>query len=120
MRISGVLIGLMVAMVLLGPGPGSTPQREHDGDFVDRTRTPFHYLRNNIVVFLWFPLAASLFFQATVHLPGLSPHDVAYYLVVFLAFVVALVVNFIGVFAYMCHLDGSAQWLRKHERLHCQ
>jgi diguanylate cyclase (GGDEF)-like protein len=73
-----------------------------------RTRTPFHYLRNNIVVFLWFPLAASLFFEAAVHVAGLSPHDVAYYLVVFVAFVVALVVNFIGVFAYMCHLDGSS------------
>jgi diguanylate cyclase (GGDEF)-like protein len=107
-RISGVLIGLMVAMVLLGPAPAALLSGSTMAISWIRTRTPFHYLRNNIVVFLWFPLAASLFFEAAVHVAGLSPHDVAYYLVVFVAFVVALVVNFIGVFAYMCHLDGSS------------
>ncbi len=53
-------------------------------------------------------MAAGAFFHAVIALTGVGPHAVAYYLVVFLTFIVALLVNFVGVFGYVCYLDGSS------------
>jgi diguanylate cyclase (GGDEF)-like protein len=108
LRISGVLIGLMVAIVLLGPGPAAILGASTMAISGFRTRVALHFVYNNLVVFTWFPIAASLFFNETIGLAGFGPHAVAYYLVVFMTFVVALTVNFVGVFAHMCHLDGSS------------
>ena len=49
---------------------------------------------------MWFPLARRpVLPRESFALPASGPTMLAYYLVVFLTFVVALVVNFIGVFA---------------------
>ena len=63
---------------------------------------------NNVATFMWYPLVAGLFFHETVHLAGLGPHTMAYYLVVFPTFVLALVVNFFGVFGFKCYLEDSS------------
>ena len=83
-RISGVVIGLMVAVALLGPGPAALLGAATMGVSWTRTRARGHVVRNNVVVFTWFPLAAGLFFHACrAASPGLGLHDMAYYLVVF-------------------------------------
>ena len=107
-RVSGGMIGLMVSAVLLGPGPAALFGAATMGLSWLRTRVAVHYARNNLVVFLWYPLAASVFFHAAIRAANLGPHDPAYYLVVFLTFIVALVLNFTGIFAYSCYLDRSS------------
>jgi len=107
-RISGLLIGLMLTIVLLGPGPAALLGAGTMAVSWLRTRAVSHSLRNNLAVFTWFPLVAAVFFHATTRLVGVGPHAVAYYLVVFLTFVVALAVNFIGVFSYVSYLDRSS------------
>ena len=58
--------------------------------------------RNNAGGLPWFPLVAGLFFHCGRSArPVSAPHAVAYYLVVFVTFVVAMAINIIGVFAYM-------------------
>ena len=88
----GVLIGIMVAIVLLGPGPGavlgattmvvSVAAHARRGSL--RAQQPRRSSRGSRSL-------AGLFFHATVRLAGLGSDDAAYYLVVFLTFVVALV-----------------------------
>jgi diguanylate cyclase (GGDEF)-like protein len=73
-----------------------------------RWREASHYLRNNLVLFGWFPLASGLFFGAATRLAHVGPGDAAYYFLVLPAFAVALVVNFSGLVGYQCYLDGSA------------
>jgi len=107
-RVSADLTGLIMAIALLGPGPAAVL----GGGTVllswMRTRVAPHLALNNLATFMWYPLIAGLFFHATVHLIGLGPHALAYYLVVFLTFVLALALNFIGVFAYRCYCDRSS------------
>jgi len=107
-RISGVVIGLMVAIALLGPGPAVVLGAITMCVSWLRTRIPTHSLRNNLVVFTWFPLVAGLFLHACSSLAGIDPHDLGYYLILFTAFVLALALNFVGVFAYRCYLEGSS------------
>ena len=73
-----------------------------------RTRCTWHSGLNNVTTFMLFPLVAGLFFHETVRLAGLGPHAMAYYLVVFPTFIVALVVNFFGVVGFRCYLEGSS------------
>ena len=97
------MIGLMVAAILLGPGPAVLLGEAMMVLSWLRTRVIGHVLRNNLAVFAWYPLVASLFFNAAIGVSKIGPHAPAYYLVVFVTFVLALVVNFSGVFAYMCY-----------------
>jgi diguanylate cyclase (GGDEF)-like protein len=106
--VSGVLIGLIMAIVLLGPGPAALLGVLTMIISWTRTRAARYVVLNNVATFMWYPLVAGLFFHETVHLAGLGPHTPAYYLVVFATFVVALAVNFLGVFGLRCFLDGCS------------
>jgi diguanylate cyclase (GGDEF)-like protein len=108
LRVSGVLIGLVVTIVLLGPGPAAVLGVVTMLVSWMRTRTTLHRALCNLANFTWYPIAAGLFFHTVVHAGHLGSSTIGYYLVVFLTFVVALVVNFVGVFTYTCYLDGSS------------
>ncbi len=103
LRVSGSFLGIMLAAVLLGGGPaaciavlavsiGSLRLRERPNEFLQ-----------NLVTFAWFPLIAGLFFHAVVHLASLTPQDAGYYLLVFIAFMLALALNFVGIATYQCY-----------------
>jgi diguanylate cyclase (GGDEF)-like protein len=111
-RVSGGMIGLIVAIVMLGPALAVLLGTGTMALSWLRTRVAGHYARNNLVVFVWYPLAVSLFFAATVRVTSVRPDNPAYYLVVFLAFVLALMLNFTGIFAYRCFLDRSSLALK--------
>jgi diguanylate cyclase (GGDEF)-like protein len=113
-RVSGFLIGLTMTIVLLGPGPAALLGVVTMVVSWARHRAPLHYFANNVATFMWFPLIAGLFFHVAVRVGHVGTHALAYYLLVFLAFVLALAGNFIGVFAHRCYLDGSslAHWVR--------
>jgi len=108
LHVSGVPIGLTTAFVLLGPGPAALLGVVTMLALWLRTRCTWHSGLNNVTTFMLFPLVAGLFFHETVRLAGLGPHAMAYYLVVFPTFIVALVVNFFGVVGFRCYLEGSS------------
>jgi diguanylate cyclase (GGDEF)-like protein len=114
-KVSGVPLGLTMTVVLLGPGPAALLGAATMLVSWTRTRVAWPLLRNNIVTFMWYPLAAGLFFHGVVASFGVGPDMLAYYLVVFATFVVALVVNFLGVFGFRSYLYGSSivYWARE-------
>jgi diguanylate cyclase (GGDEF)-like protein len=107
-HVSGVPIGLTTAIVMLGPGPAALLGVVTMIALWWRTRARWHIVLNNVATFMWYPLVGGLFFHETVDLAHLGPHMMAYYLVVFPTFVVALVVNFFGVIGFRCYLDNSS------------
>jgi diguanylate cyclase (GGDEF)-like protein len=107
-NVSGVVVGLMIAIVLLGPGPAAILGAVTITLPSLRNRTAWPGFLNNVATFMWFPLVAGLFFREAVHLAGVGPRTLAYYLVVFAAFLVSLSVNFLCVFGFRCYLDGSS------------
>ena len=113
-RLSGVPIGLIIAIVLLGPGPAAVLGATTMLVSWWRTRCALDIVVNNVVTFAWFPLVAGLFFHSAVHGHRARPDEVGYYMLVFLTFVVALTVNFIGIFTYHCYLDGSSLAHKQH------
>jgi diguanylate cyclase (GGDEF)-like protein len=107
LKVSGMLPGLVLASVLLGPGGAAAVGASTCALVWFRTREAGHYLRSNVVTFTWFPLASALFFQSVIRLAGLGPRSLGYYLLVFPAFLIALALNFAGAAGYQCHLDRS-------------
>ena len=115
LRVGGITVGLMQAAVLLGPGPAAAIGVATQLVVWGRMRPKPHFVLANIATFAWFPLAASLEFTATVRLLDLGSDAAAYYLVVFVAFVVAMTVNVLLVFGYRRYLFGTpiAQSMRE-------
>ncbi|HZE17019.1 MAG TPA: diguanylate cyclase, partial [Mycobacterium sp.] len=107
-RVSGLPIGLTIAVVVLGPAPAALVGVLTMIVSWTRTRAAWHIVLNNVATFMWYPLIAGMFFHETVHLAGVGSSTLAYYLVVFATFVIALVVNFFGVFGFRCYMDGSS------------
>jgi diguanylate cyclase (GGDEF)-like protein len=108
LRVAGVMIGLIEAFVVLGPGPAATLGAVTQSISWVRRRPAPHFVLANIATFAWFPLIAGLQFEATVRLTGIAPTTVGYYLVVFVAYVIALAMNVIGVFGYRRYLYGES------------
>jgi len=108
LRVAGMMVGLMQAVVLLGPGPAALLGASTQVVAWGRTRARLHFMLANVATFAWFPLLASLQFQATVRLFDVPSNTVVYYLIVFVAYVLAMVVNIIAVFGYRRYLHGTS------------
>jgi diguanylate cyclase (GGDEF)-like protein len=117
LTMSSSLLGIMLATVLLGGGPGALVGVLTIGVGWFRAREPIHVLRNNLATFAWFPLLSGLFFHAAVTLAGVGDRQLAYYLLVFAAFVVALTLNFIPVAGYQSYRDGTSLAEKTREAL---
>jgi hypothetical protein len=72
LKVSGTLLGLMLAGVLLGGGPAVMVSMTMISLVWFRSREAPHYFRNNFVTFMWFPLVGALFFQAGIRLLNLA------------------------------------------------
>ena len=108
LKISGSFLGLMLASVLLGGAPAAVIGVLSILVGWLRWREAGHYLLNNLATYAWFPLIGGLFFHATTRLAHVGSGDLNYYLLVFVAFLVALILNFGLVAGYQCWLDGSS------------
>jgi diguanylate cyclase (GGDEF)-like protein len=110
LKVSGSFLGIMLAAVVLGGAPAALAGSMTIAVGWFRWREAPHYLVNNLVTYLWFPLLGGLFFHALATLLGLGKDDLGYYLLVFVAFMVALVLNFLGVAGYQSYLDRTSLW----------
>jgi diguanylate cyclase (GGDEF)-like protein len=108
LKVSGVSMGIVLIAVRLGAAPAALVGISTIAVGWWRWREAPHYLRNNLVTFAWFPIASALVFHATTRAFGVGDDQVGYYLLVLLAFVVAIGVNFLGVAGYQCYLDRSS------------
>jgi hypothetical protein len=98
----------MLAAVLLGGGPAALFGVLAIAVGWLRSREPADVFRNNLATYAWFPLIAGLFFHATTRLAQVGSHDLGFYLLVFVAFILALVVNFIAIAGYQSYVDESS------------
>jgi diguanylate cyclase (GGDEF)-like protein len=107
-NVQGTPLGLVLAAVLLGPGPAACLGVLTLVVMQLRLRAQTHYFRNNLVTFAWFPLAGGLAFHAMVAACGVHHSDLAFYVLVVPAFASAIAVNFLGVAGYQCWLERSS------------
>jgi putative nucleotidyltransferase with HDIG domain len=107
LKISGGFLALVLAMVFLGAAPaaligvatisiGWLPWRYHaDG------------LLNNLVTYMWFPLAGGLAFQVAQTATDLNPDEGFFYVLVFGVYQVALLINFVMIAGYVCYVERT-------------
>jgi len=105
LKLSGILLGLMLAVVLLGGAPAALIGMLTIAVGWFRSREPPPNLAVNLVTHAWFPLVSGIFFHATTHWLHAGPHDPVFYFLVMPTFVLGMVINFIGVAGYMCYVD---------------
>jgi diguanylate cyclase (GGDEF)-like protein len=117
LRVSGSFLGLMLAAVLLGGGPAALVGVLTIAVGWLRSREAPHYLRNNLVTYAWFPLCTGLLFHSLINAAHLGPRALGYYLLVFAAFAFAMVLNFVAIAGYQCHLDGTSLLAKVREAL---
>jgi diguanylate cyclase (GGDEF)-like protein len=94
--ISGSMLGIVLAAIVLGGGPGALVGALTVTFGWLRSRERGHMFRHNLLVFAGFPLATGWAFHGLVSIVQLDPQKLGFYVCVFASFVVALVLNFVG------------------------
>ena len=105
LRVSGTSLGVILALVLQGPGPAAVVSVVAAVAGGVQCRESPTSLLHNVTNYAWFALIGGLFFHSGVSLARVRPDDTSYYLFVFATSLVTLVVNFLGVASYRCYLD---------------
>jgi diguanylate cyclase len=106
MVVSGGFLGLVVAEVVLGPGPAALIGALAITGALVRVRSSPRVYLNNLVNYTWCPLVAGLFFYVAVKAAGVDDDQVWYYALVVTAYLVTLAVNFViaaGYASYIAH-----------------
>jgi diguanylate cyclase (GGDEF)-like protein len=116
-RVSGSGLGLVLAAVLLGGGPAALVGVLSIAIGWLRSREASHHLRNNLATYAWAGLATGLFFRFATQLAHASPRAIGYYLIVFAAFMVSLLVNLLPVAGYTAYLDRQSVAKKAREAL---
>lgn len=104
-RVSGSFLALVLAGVLLGGSYAVIIGAATVLAARTRESVPAHFFRQNLLTYCWYPLASGLIFHWLVGLMNVGNHDPRYYLIVCVAFVVALSVNFIGIVGYSSWIE---------------
>ncbi len=108
LQVSGTLLGLMLAAVLLGGGPAALLGMLAIAAGWLRSRGPLIALSTNLITYAWFPLVGAIFFHVMTHLLRVGPHDATFYFLVLPTFVVGLVMNWGLLAAHQCYVEGSS------------
>jgi diguanylate cyclase (GGDEF)-like protein len=107
-KVSGSALGNMIAAVLLGGGPGAVVGMTTVAIGWLRWREAGHYFRNNLLTFGWEVLIVGLLFRFVVTKAHIGDQMIAFYLLVFVAYMLSLTLNGIGIIGYQCYLDGRS------------
>jgi diguanylate cyclase (GGDEF)-like protein len=107
MVVSGGFLGLVVAEVVLGPGPAAVIGALAITGALVRVRSSPRVYLNNLVNYTWCPLVAGLFFYWSVKAAGVNDDEVWYYALVVGAYLVTLAVNFVIAAGYASYIDHS-------------
>src|SRR4051794_26764079 len=105
-KISSSFLAIITAAVLLGPALAAVIGVVTIVSGWLRFRYLPAHLPINLLTFAWFPLLAGLAFKGIVDATGMSDSDALFYLLVFGVFVLALVINFALIAAYVSRLEG--------------
>ncbi len=106
--VSASLMAIVIGAVFLGPGPATAMGLVTILAGWSVRRYPSTDLLTNLVAYMWFALAAGLFFNWITEAGAIERGSVAFYLAIFFAFVVAMTVNFLLVGSYSSYIDGSS------------
>lgn len=107
-KISGSLISIVTAIVLLGPTPAAVIAIGTILAGWAASRYKLTDLLINLVTYSAFPLLAGEAFNQTVTALELSDADPSYYLLVFCLFGVALAIDAVAIALYTIYVDGAA------------
>jgi diguanylate cyclase (GGDEF)-like protein len=116
-KISSSFLALILASVILGPGPATVLGAITITVSWARFRFRLAAFVPNLANYTLCPLAGGLFFYAVSSAAGLRPSDVAYYLLVFATYLVTLGLNFLIVAGHQCFLERSSLAARTQETL---
>jgi diguanylate cyclase (GGDEF)-like protein len=106
--VSGSFLGLLLAAVTLGGAPAAAIGAVTILCAWPRSSRSWYSLVVNLVTFVTYPLLAGLFFHAAADAAGVGINDVAYYLLVFAAVNIALVLNMGIVSLYSWRIYGGS------------
>ena len=106
-KFSGMALGTLLAAALYGPAPAAMIGILTMAVGWFKWREAPHYLRNNLVTYLWFPLVGGIFFGAVTRLGNINSAEAAYYFLMLPTFAIALFVNHAAVVGYQSYLDRS-------------
>jgi diguanylate cyclase (GGDEF)-like protein len=106
--ISGSFLGIILAAVILGGGPAALlgVMTICIGWF--RSRENLSTFCNNLVNYAWFPLVAGLTFHALTTATHVPESAAAFYLLVFVAFVLGLLLNFAIAAGWACYVERAS------------
>jgi diguanylate cyclase (GGDEF)-like protein len=119
LKVSGAAPGLMLAVVMFGGGPAALIAMATVVArwAISRPRYPGHYLRNNVAGYAWQLLLTGAFLQLAVHAGHIQMRELAYYLLVFVAFLVSTALKFAWSASYQSYLDRSSLLDKARETL---
>jgi diguanylate cyclase (GGDEF)-like protein len=107
MAVSGSFLGLVVAEVVIGPGPAALIGALAITASLLRERSSPRVYLNNLVNYTWSPLVAGLFFHWAVRAAGVDWHQVWYYALVIAAYLMTLAANFVIAAGYASYVERA-------------
>ncbi|HEX5191621.1 MAG TPA: EAL domain-containing protein [Solirubrobacteraceae bacterium] len=107
MAVSGSFLGLVVAEIVIGPGPAALIGALAITAALIRERPSPRVYLNNLVNYTWCPLVAGLFFHWAVRAAAVDEHEVWYYALVVATYLVTLAVNFVIAGGYASYIERS-------------
>jgi diguanylate cyclase (GGDEF)-like protein len=108
LEISASFLAIVLASVVLGPGPAALIGAVAISVSWLRFRWAPDVFVNNLTNFTWTPLLGGLFFYATSHAAHVGPSSLTYYLLVFVTYLVSLTVNFLVAAGFRCYMDRTS------------
>jgi putative nucleotidyltransferase with HDIG domain len=105
-KVSGTFLALVLAMVFLGGTPAALIGLSAIlVGWIARWHDELHYLLNNVLTYVAFPLLGGMAFHEAVSSLDLTTSDPSFYLLVFALFQFALAVNFVMIASYGCYVE---------------
>ena len=105
--VSASLIAIVIGAVFLGPGPAAAIGAMTILAGWSVHRYPATDLLINLVAYVWFPVAAGLFFAWISDAAAIEQGSVEFYLAIFPTFLVAMATNFVIIGGESSYTEGS-------------